>query len=75
MYKRHWLVRVVYRGFESLMLVYGTEDEMREYMSWEFDHCVPAYSGASEEEVSALKKMGAKVYLAPEVSKAHKIDN
>lgn len=71
MNKRHWLVRVVCRGFESLMLVYGTEEEMRVYMCGEFDYYTPLYRGASDVEVSALKKMGAKVYLAPEVPKAY----
>lgn len=75
MYKRYWLVRVVCRGFESLMLVYGTEDEMRTYMCGEFDCYTPLYRGASDEEVSALKKMGAKVYLAPEVHETHNVNN
>lgn len=75
MYKRYWLVRVICRGFETIMLVCGTGEEMKAYMCGEFDCNIPLYRGASDAEVSALKKMGAKVYLAPEVSEAHKINN
>ena len=31
-YRGNWLVRLMANGFESVMAVYGTEEEMRQYM-------------------------------------------
>lgn len=62
------MVRMEYRGFEGLILIYGTEEEMQEYTKSEFGY-IPGYSGARDYEVESLRKMGVKVYLAPEVRK------
>ena len=63
MYERYWLVTINRNGFATKALVYGTETEMQEYM---ISMCgfVPAYSGATEEEVKAAKSIGMKAYIA-----------
>lgn len=66
MYKRYWLVTVTNNGFQSKMLVHGTEQEMWGYMESEIGY-IPAYSGASEREVEAARLLGIKAYLCPEI--------
>lgn len=63
MYKRYWLINVLTNGFESMMLLYGTEDELRNYLDSELPGGY-RYHGATDEEVEALKKFGMKAYLA-----------
>ena len=63
MYKRYWLITINRNGFETKALVYGTETEMQEYMTSECGN-VPAYRGATEEEVEAAKSIGMKAYTA-----------
>lgn len=68
MYRRIWIVRMEHRGFEGLILVYGSEDELRAYVTSELGY-MPGYTGARDDEVEALRKMRVKVYLAPEVKR------
>lgn len=65
MYKRYWLVSINTNGFESKMLVYGTEQEMWSYMESEIGY-IPGYTGATDEEVKAAKMLKIKAYIAPE---------
>ena len=66
MYKRIWGFKIDNRGFESLVLVYGTEEEVQEYMRSEYGY-IPRYSGMTNKEEDAARVLGLKVYLAPEV--------
>lgn len=65
-YRRNWLLKHVVNGFESVMMVHGTEREMQEYMRSELG-CVPAYTGASEAQCEAHRLLGGKCYMAPEI--------
>lgn len=67
MYKRTWVFSLVALGFETKLFVYGTEEEVREYMYSEFGS-IPRYSGATEKEVEAAKLLKIKIYLAPDVT-------
>jgi hypothetical protein len=69
MYRRVWLLRPTVNGFSTFMLIEGTEREMWAYVQSELGY-VPAYSGATEDEVKALKKSGAKIYIAPRLEEA-----
>lgn len=64
MYKRYWLVGFWKNGFEGKMLVYGTEQELQNYLSTELDSY--HYWGASEQEVEAARLLKIKAYIAPE---------
>ncbi len=64
MYSRYWLVSIEKYGFEGKMLVYGTEHELQEYLSFELG-VIPSYSGASEEEVKLCRKLHIKAYICP----------
>lgn len=68
MYKRYWTVKPTIKGFEMVLVVYGTEDDVREYMESEFGY-MPGYCGTQEKELEILRGMGAKFYLAPEARK------
>lgn len=73
MYKRYWLVAFWKNGFEGKMLVYGTEEELWNYLNSEIgggdDRRIGDYSykGATEEEVKAAKLLKIKAYIAPEI--------
>ena len=70
MYRRVWRLEPVINGFRTFLLVEGTEAEMWEYAQSELG-TIPAYTGASEDEVKALKKMGAKIYIAPKLEESN----
>ena len=70
MYRRIWLLKPTVNGFNTFMLVEGTEQEMWAYAQSELG-VIPAYTGASEDEVKALKKMGAKIYIAPKLEESN----
>lgn len=65
MYKRHWLIRFWVNGFEGKMLVYGTEEELWDYLGSEIGNY--SYTGATEKEVQAAEVLHLKTYLCPEV--------
>lgn len=65
MYKRYWIVKITYRGFESVCLAYGTENELHDYFSSELGY-MPAYSGATDKEVEIARQLKIKAYLCPE---------
>lgn len=73
--RRHWLVGFWKNGFEGKMLVYGTEEEMWDYLNSEIgggderrtgDYF---YVGASEAQVKAARILGIKTYLCPELNR------
>lgn len=66
MYRRIWRLEPIINGFHTYLLVEGTEAEMWAYAQSELG-TIPAYTGASEDEVKALKKTGAKIYVAPKL--------
>lgn len=66
MYRRVWRLEPVINGFHTFLLVEGTEIEILEYAQSELG-VIPTYTGASEDEVKALKKMGAKICIAPKL--------
>lgn len=71
--RMYWLVGIEKNGFEAKMLVYGTEEEMQEYLNSEIGGADErhtgnySYSGATEEEVKMARALGIKAYIAPEV--------
>lgn len=72
--RRYWLVSFWKNGFEGKMLVYGTEEEMWEYLNSEIGggdsrHTGNySYSGATEKEIEAAKILRIKAYLCPEIN-------
>lgn len=66
MYKRYWICHYEKNGFSFPIFVYGTEDEMREYMTSELGYQL-GYSGATEKEVEAGRALRMKFYIAPEI--------
>jgi hypothetical protein len=73
--RRYWLVAFYKNGFEGKMLVYGTEQELWDYLNSEIGGGDERhtgnyrYSGASEADIKAAKQLGIKAYLAPEINK------
>lgn len=71
--KRYWLVGFYKNGFEGRMIVHGTERELWAYLNSEIGGGDERhtgnyhYSGASEKDMQAVRQLGIKVYLAPEV--------
>lgn len=63
--KRNWIYWFMMNGFKMTVIINGTEDEMRAYLSEINPKMDGRYSGATDEEVAAAKKLGLPVYLAP----------
>lgn len=62
--KQFWFVMVCVEGFESIMLMYGTQTEMWEYMRSAFSYSVHyRYRSASDSDVAMAKKLGIKAYI------------
>ena len=61
-----WRVEYEYRGFKQLILVRGTENEMRAYMDSEMGY-VGRYSACSDREIDAAKVLKLPVYIAPKL--------
>lgn len=62
MYKRYWVCHYQRNGFDFVVFLYGTEQEIWEYMVSEFGYKL-SYSGATDEEVAAGKKLKMKFYM------------
>lgn len=72
MHKRNWLVNLDINGLGLVsLLVYGTEEEVREYMKREDFY----YICATDITVAHGKKLGIPVYIAPEIKKENKKNN
>lgn len=73
--RRHWLVGFWRNGFEGKMLVYGTEEEMWDYLNSEIGggderHTGDYhYIGARKEDIEAARILGIKTYLCPELNR------
>lgn len=65
-YRGNRLARLMTNGFESVMAVYGTEEEMRRHLRSEPEGCSFSYVGMSDERYGAYKALGGKRYPAPE---------
>ena len=61
--KRVWIVRNKENGFEYIILVKGTEDEVVDYIRSELKSAF-TYCGATEDEVKMATMLGIKIYLA-----------
>jgi hypothetical protein len=63
--KRNWIYWFMMNGFKMTVIINGTEDEMRAYLPEINPKQNGKYSGATDAEVEAAKKLGLPVYLAP----------
>ena len=62
--REHWVVKINVKGFEGMMMMYGTESDVWKYTKSEFGYtCYCSYRQASDEEVMMAKKLGMKVYV------------
>lgn len=64
-YKRVWIYKFMQRGFQMVVMIEGTEDEMRAYLEEVNPKGNGKYSGATEKEVAHFKALGMPIYLAP----------
>lgn len=64
MYETCWIIRHNFGGLIATMVVYGTEFEMQEYMRYLFGY-IPAYSAATEREITEAVSLGMKIYACP----------
>lgn len=73
MNKSYWLVSFWKNGFEGKMLVYGTEEELWEYLNSEigggdYRHTGNySYTGCTKAEYEAAQTLRMKAYICPEV--------
>lgn len=63
--KRNWIYKFSQRGFKMVIIIEGTEDEMRAYIPEIDPDCNGKYSGATNKEVEHYKSLGMPIYLAP----------
>ena len=61
-----WKVTYEQHGFDTVVLIRGTEPEMQDYVESEFGY-VGSYYALSKEEAIACKRMGFKIYIAPQI--------
>lgn len=62
--KQNWLIMLSVDGFESVMLMYGTQAEMWNYMRDAFSRSIQyRYRIASDDEVTMAKRLGIKAYI------------
>lgn len=73
MNRRYWVVNFWPRGFEVTMMVYGTEEELWDYLNSEIGggdsrHTGNySYHGATKEEYEAAQILRMKSYICPEI--------
>lgn len=73
--RMHWLVKFWKNGFEGMMMVYGTEEELWDYLNSEIGggderHTGNySYHGASQYEIEAAEKLRMKTYLCPQIKR------
>ena len=63
--KRNWIYKFSNNGFKMVVIINGTEDEMRAYLSEINPKGDGRYSGATNKEVECWKALGMPIYLAP----------
>ena len=62
--KQYWFILLNVEGFESVMLMYGTQAEMWNYMRNSLNYSIHyRYRAASDEEVMMARKLGMKAYI------------
>ena len=63
-----WQVRIRLNGFETCIMVRGTERELRDYIDSEINHGkVVWYCGATDAEVEAANALRIPIYIAPQL--------
>ena len=65
--ERVWQVRYKENGFEYSLFIRGTEAEMQCYMDSEMEF-VGSYYAINDAEIEMVKKLGMKIYIAPQLS-------
>lgn len=60
--KRTWMVTCERYGFRYVIMVNATEERLRKYMESELPEAVN-YSGATEADVEAARKLRLPIYL------------
>jgi hypothetical protein len=61
---RYWLLKPILNGFETAMLMFGTESALVEYVKGRINLPV-SYSAIDYDTVSHLENLGLKVYCLP----------
>lgn len=61
-----WRYRFEINGFETFVLIRGTEPEMRDYIN-EIPYDNGYITALRDDEIKAAKTMGMKIYCAPEI--------
>ena len=64
----YWLVRPIVSGFETTMCVYGTEEELREYLQ-KYLSGITSYAQITEDVAQMLTQLSFKLYMCPKVVK------
>lgn len=64
----YWLVRPIVSGFETAMCVYGTEEELREYLQ-KYLSGITSYAQITEDVAQMLTQLSFKIYMCPKVVK------
>ena len=66
MMSKYWLVRPVVAGFETTMCVYGTEEELRDYLQ-KYLSGITSYAEIPEDIAQMLMSLSFKMYMCPKV--------
>ena len=61
---RYWLLKPILNGFETAMLMFGTESALVEYVKSRINLPI-SYSAIDYDTVSHLENLGLKVYCLP----------
>lgn len=61
-----WRIEYENKMFQQIILVRGTEDEVREYMDSEMGF-MGKYHALTESEIQAAHKLDIKIYIAPKL--------
>lgn len=64
--KKYWIVRPIINGFETCMCLYGTEEELRQYIQVMLNG-VTAYAEATEDIAQMFLRLAMKVYMCPNI--------
>ena len=60
--KRTWIINCSRYGFKYVIFVNSTEDRLHKYMETELPEAT-CYSGATDAEIEAARKLGLPIYL------------
>lgn len=61
-----WKITYESRLFQHMILVRGTENEMRDYLESEFGY-VGRYSACTQQELDAAEILSIPIYIAPKL--------